>query len=97
MNCVHTLFFFKKIVFLWYFVTFFTTVVIAAQEEEATKASNFLRRSKPSRNYRTKPTQRTTPASISKEDSEIETSAQCPEPDGFFADAEQCDKYYACR
>jgi Chitin binding Peritrophin-A domain len=24
------------------------------------------------------------------------TSDQCPEPDGFFADADQCDKYYAC-
>lgn len=22
---------------------------------------------------------------------------ECPEPDGYFADAEQCDKYYACR
>lgn len=23
-------------------------------------------------------------------------SDECPEPDGFFADATQCDKYYAC-
>ncbi|RZC38876.1 cuticular protein analogous to peritrophins 3-B [Asbolus verrucosus] len=26
-----------------------------------------------------------------------ETTDQCPEPNGFFADAEQCDKYYDCR
>ncbi|XP_056643143.1 protein obstructor-E-like [Diorhabda sublineata] len=25
-----------------------------------------------------------------------EISDQCPEPDGYFADAEQCDKYYHC-
>lgn len=24
------------------------------------------------------------------------TSDECPEPTGFFADAEQCDKYYQC-
>ncbi|XP_026482999.1 protein obstructor-E [Ctenocephalides felis] len=26
-----------------------------------------------------------------------ETSDQCPEPNGYFADDEQCDKYYACK
>lgn len=30
-------------------------------------------------------------------DEAIETSDACPEPDGYFADAEQCDKYYECR
>lgn len=25
------------------------------------------------------------------------TTDQCPEPFGFFADAEQCDKYYECK
>jgi len=30
------------------------------------------------------------------EDEDDETSDQCPEPNGFFADAEQCDKYYHC-
>lgn len=24
------------------------------------------------------------------------TSEECPEPNGYFADAEQCDKYYQC-
>lgn len=24
------------------------------------------------------------------------TTDQCPESDGYFADAEQCDKYYHC-
>lgn len=28
--------------------------------------------------------------------SDGEVSDQCPELDGFFADAEQCDKYYQC-
>lgn len=27
---------------------------------------------------------------------DAEVSDQCPEPNGFFADAEQCDKYYEC-
>uniref|UniRef100_A0A182LVM2 Chitin-binding type-2 domain-containing protein n=1 Tax=Anopheles culicifacies TaxID=139723 RepID=A0A182LVM2_9DIPT len=26
-----------------------------------------------------------------------ELSENCPEPNGYFADAEQCDKYYQCR
>lgn len=26
-----------------------------------------------------------------------ELSDQCPEPNGYFPDAEQCDKYYDCR
>lgn len=26
----------------------------------------------------------------------VESSVECPEPFGFFADAEQCDKYYVC-
>lgn len=30
------------------------------------------------------------------EDVESETTDQCPEPNGYFADAEQCDKYYEC-
>ncbi|XP_077296615.1 obstructor-B [Arctopsyche grandis] len=29
-------------------------------------------------------------------DEDVSTSSQCPEPNGYFADAEQCDKYYAC-
>ena len=27
---------------------------------------------------------------------DAETTDQCPEPNGYFADAEQCDKYYEC-
>lgn len=36
------------------------------------------------------------PAPVAIDTSDDETSDQCPEPTGFFADAEQCDKYYAC-
>lgn len=58
---------------------------------------------KPSRNFRTRPTARTTtrttaaPIAIEDNGELEETSDKCPEPDGFFADAEQCDKYYACK
>jgi hypothetical protein len=37
----------------------------------------------------------TTKAPVEYDDEEG-TSSDCPEPDGFFADADQCDKYYAC-
>lgn len=59
-------------------------------EEETVRSSNFLHR-KPNRNYRTKAS-----TASPKEDDEIELSPNCPEADGYFADAEQCDKYYAC-
>ena len=40
--------------------------------------------------------QRTTPAPVVDPDSSIGVSDVCPEPNGFFADAYQCDKYYQC-
>lgn len=49
-------------------------------------------RRKPNRNLRTKPTPKPEP-----EDEDVVTSDECPEPFGYFADAEQCDKYYACK
>lgn len=33
---------------------------------------------------------------IADQDRDAEITNECPE-DGFFADAEQCDKYYECR
>lgn len=46
---------------------------------------------------RTKPPRTTTEiSSFDDEDGDIKTMSNCPEPHGFFADAEQCDKYYAC-
>lgn len=39
---------------------------------------------------------KTTTVSPLTDESNSETSEECPEPNGFFADAEQCDKYYAC-
>ncbi|KAG5682690.1 hypothetical protein PVAND_012025 [Polypedilum vanderplanki] len=42
------------------------------------------------------PTQRTTTkASVADDDDDDDTTGDCP-GDGFFADADQCDKYYAC-
>lgn len=39
---------------------------------------------------------KTTTSAPLTDDNDSETSEECPEPNGFFADAEQCDKYYAC-
>ncbi|XP_019932838.3 protein obstructor-E [Aedes albopictus] len=36
-------------------------------------------------------------APVASEEIDPELSENCPEPNGYFADAEQCDKYYACR
>ncbi|XP_053694893.1 protein obstructor-E [Sabethes cyaneus] len=44
----------------------------------------------------TKNPNREAPATVDEE-LDPELSENCPEPNGFFADAEQCDKYYACR
>lgn len=40
-------------------------------------------------------TKRTTKAPVINED-DNGTSDECPEPYGFFADADQCDKYWVC-
>lgn len=40
-----------------------------------------------------RPARRTTTTTSAPNDEESE---ECPEPNGYFADAEQCDKYYAC-
>lgn len=47
---------------------------------------------------RRQPTRTTTlkPAPVVEEDDPALTD-ECPEPNGFFADAYQCDKYYECR
>lgn len=71
--------------------------LVASQEETTTRRSNFLNRKTVNRNNRTKPKPRTTTPAPAEDDEEIPTSPHCPEPDGFFADSEQCDKYYACR
>lgn len=36
------------------------------------------------------------PLPVESTDEDGGESSDCPEPNGFFADAEQCDKYYAC-
>jgi len=64
-------------------------LIVAQSQSE--KPSNILRK-KPSRNHRARPTE----AVRENLEEDQETSEQCPEPNGYFADAEQCDKYYAC-
>lgn len=54
--------------------------------------SQIPRRERPKN--REKPTQRTTKAPVRSEYDDENASDQCPEPFGFFADADQCDKYY---
>lgn len=57
--------------------------------------SQIPRRERPKN--RAKATQRTTKPPVEENDNDGDgASDQCPEPDGFFADADQCDKYYAC-
>lgn len=43
-----------------------------------------------------KVTKRTTTIAPVEYEDEEGTSSDCPEPNGFFADADQCDKYHAC-
>lgn len=51
----------------------------------------------PRRNNRDKIIKRITkPTTTTRAPSDDETSEDCPEPYGFFADADQCDKYHAC-
>lgn len=70
--------------------------MIAAQEGTSSRQSSFPHR-KPNRNFRTtKKPKATTAISLDEDGEEVRTASNCPEPDGFFADAEQCDKYYAC-
>lgn len=52
---------------------------------------------KPQRNYRTRPTQKAKEPEPADGEDDVVTSDQCPEEFGYFADAEQCDKYYACK
>lgn len=57
--------------------------------------SQIPRRERPKN--REKATQRTTKAPVHDEDDDDgDTTSDCPEPFGYFADADQCDKYYAC-
>lgn len=55
--------------------------------------SQIPRRERPKN--RERPTQRTTTIRAPSS-SEDDATNECPEPYGFFADADQCDKYYQC-
>ncbi|XP_011498048.1 PREDICTED: peritrophin-44-like [Ceratosolen solmsi marchali] len=70
-----------------------TTSALSRKEEAAEqnrrKASQAL--------YKSQPNRQTVRNKEAEEFDEDEVSDQCPEPNGFFPDAEQCDKYYDCR
>lgn len=53
----------------------------------------------PNGNFRRKPGRTNNRATTTEKPQPIDDgeSSDCPEPYGFFADAEQCDKYYACK
>jgi len=55
----------------------------------------------PNGNFRRKPgrtnNRATTTTTQSPQPTDDGESSDCPEPYGYFADAEQCDKYYACK
>lgn len=52
----------------------------------------------PTRRNRDKIQRRVTTTTTTRAPNEDdETSEDCPEPFGFFADADQCDKYHACQ
>lgn len=84
-----------------FFLLCFKYTGLVASQEETTTARNFLHR-KIIRNNRPKPKPKSTTPVPTEDESDddgaaIRTASHCPEPDGFFADSEQCDKYYACR
>lgn len=53
----------------------------------------------PNGNFRRKPGRTSNRATTteSPQPTDDGESSDCPEPYGYFADAEQCDKYYACK
>lgn len=64
---------------------------MAERSRDAPRLPNF--RHKPAhRNYRT-----TTEEAPLEDEEDYKATPECPEPDGFFAHPEQCDKYYACK
>lgn len=55
-----------------------------------------LRRERPKNRERPAAQRTTTTRRPANSDDDESATDQCPEPDGYFADADQCDKYYAC-
>ncbi|KAF7990004.1 hypothetical protein HCN44_008678 [Aphidius gifuensis] len=81
------------------FIACFGAVTALTRKQEASELS---RRKIASPGLRRQSTTTTTSASIvttdnSEEYDDIELPEQCPEPNGFFPDPEQCDKYFDCR
>jgi len=71
----------------------------AQEGSSKSSASNILRRKRP-KNPVTQQNQKIATQQTQRQhagaEGQIQESVDCPEPYGFFADAEQCDKYYAC-
>ena len=51
----------------------------------------------PPRRQRPGATPAPTQAAPAADDADADLTDECPEPNGYFADAYQCDKYYECR
>lgn len=71
------------IVYLYFL--FFSGFVVAERNRQSPRLPNFKNRL------------RTTTEVTSIEEEDYIATPECPEPDGFFAHPEQCDKYYACK
>ena len=66
---------------------------VMTRKEEAAEQN----RRKNSQPYKRPPARVAVQEEVVEYDEEEGFSDQCPEPNGYFPDAEQCDKYYDCR
>lgn len=72
----------------------------AAMTRKQEAAEQGRRRHGQSSNLYKRPPSRTTPSTANEDEEQTEISEysdECPEPNGYFPDAEQCDKYYDCQ
>ncbi|XP_021947670.1 protein obstructor-E [Folsomia candida] len=71
------------------FILFFLVMVVVTVGATDSEVRNPLRKRKPQQEQRQR-------QPVQQEKDAVSESITCPEEFGFFADAEQCDKYYTC-